>query len=108
MFKLPSKKRLQEVATVVSRIFGTTFNVDCRRNGNRILRQRFRGPAILDYYSRMDINPKTIIRSFPELKLSDPVEEARKADVDRRRRRGKGPPAKSKVKKEAKTAQKKR
>ncbi|KAG5518887.1 hypothetical protein PMAC_002418 [Pneumocystis sp. 'macacae'] len=97
MLKLPSKKRLQEVSSVISRIFGTTFNVDSRRNGNRVLRQRLRGPTVLEYYSRMNVVPKTIIRSFPELKLVDPIEESRKADVDRRRRRGKGPPPKSKV-----------
>ncbi|KAG4304508.1 hypothetical protein PORY_002218 [Pneumocystis oryctolagi] len=96
MFKLPSKKRLQEVASVASRIFETTLNFDSRRNGNRVLRQRFRGPAMLDYYSQMNVRLKTVIQSFPQFNLVDRDEEARKAYVKMRRQRGKGPPPKSK------------
>ncbi|KAG5439143.1 hypothetical protein PCANB_001442 [Pneumocystis canis] len=108
IFKLPSKERLREVSNIVSRVFGTTFNPESRRTGNRVLRQRFRGSVLLDYYSQMNIPLKRIIKAFPQLKLVDYEEEKRKMNAEIRRRRGKGPPPKLKGKQESKSKQKKR
>lgn len=83
----PSPARLQALAKVSCNIFSTTFNPTASRNGNKILRQRLRGPALLDYYPTENVKLQTVIRAFPELGLLDEAEEIRKADVDARKRR---------------------
>lgn len=83
----PTAQRLQALAKVSCNIFSTTFNPTASRNGNKILRQRLRGPALLDYYPTENVKLQTVIRAFPELGLLDEAEEIRKADVDARKRR---------------------
>ena len=81
------KARLNDLAKASSKIFSTTYNPTASRNGNKILRQRLRGPALRDYYPTENVKLQTIIRAFPELGLVDEAEEIRKADVDARKRR---------------------
>ena len=83
----PSAARLQALAKASCNVFSTTFNPTASRNGNKILRQRLRGPALLDYYPSENVSLQTVIRAFPELNLLDEAEEIRKADVDARKRR---------------------
>lgn len=83
----PPAARLQALARASCNIFSSTYNPTASRNGNKILRQRLRGPALLDYYPTENVSLQTIIKSFPELKLLDEAEEIRKADVDARKRR---------------------
>lgn len=98
MFKLPSKERLKDIARLSSSIFGTIFNPKACKTGNHILRQRFRGSILLDYYSGMNISLRDVRKAFPHLNLIDQDEERRRINVEIRKRRGKGPPTKSKVK----------
>lgn len=83
----PSAARLQALAKASCDIFSTTFNPTASRNGNKILRQRLRGPALLDYYPTESVKLQTVVRAFPELGLVDEAEEIRKSDVDARKRR---------------------
>lgn len=83
----PTAQRLQALTKVSCNIFNTTFNPSGSRNGNKILRQRLRGPALLSYYPTENVKLQTIIRAFPELKLVDEAEEIRKSDVEAKKRR---------------------
>ncbi|KTW26136.1 hypothetical protein T552_03029 [Pneumocystis carinii B80] len=98
MANLPSKKRLLQLKSTACRIFGSIFNPKGLRIGTRVLFRRFPGPTISQYYSRLNIPPKVLIRAFPDMNLVDPDEAMRIEWVERqvaRKRRGKGPPPKS-------------
>lgn len=82
----PSAARLRSLAKASCQIFSTTFNPTASRNGNKILRQRLRGPALLNYYPEEKITLQRVIRAFPELHLIDEAEQIRLADVDARKR----------------------
>ncbi|ORY78677.1 mitochondrial ribosomal subunit S27-domain-containing protein [Protomyces lactucae-debilis] len=94
--------RIQALQKLSCSIFNRVHNPTAQRFGNKILRQRLRGPALLDYYPTENVKLQTIIRAFPELGLVDEAEEIRKADVDARKRRGKGPPPKGQGRRAAK------
>ncbi len=66
--------------------------------GNKILRQRLKGPSVAKYYPIATVKKEHITKAFPELDLVDYEEIQRLNDVEARRRRGKGPPAKIKKK----------
>jgi len=78
-------------------IFQTSYNPTSMRTGAKYLRARLRGPSMVRYYPE-EVNFAKIIRQYPELELVDPVEEQRLADVEDRKRRGKGAPKKAKTK----------
>jgi small subunit ribosomal protein S33 len=52
---------------------------------------------MVKYYPE-EVNFAQIIRKYPELELVDSVEQQRLADVEDRKRRGKGAPKKAKTK----------
>ncbi|QSL67140.1 hypothetical protein MERGE_001529 [Pneumocystis wakefieldiae] len=74
--------------------------------GNRVLLRRFPGSSVSQYYPGFNLTKKSLIRSFPGLNLVDPDELERIQWVERRKRRGKGPPPKSKFKTESKSRKK--
>lgn len=90
----PAIARRQALQKLSSAIFGSTYNPTASRNGNKVLRQRLRGPALLDYYPAPQVKLSALIRAFPDLKLVDEEEEVRRADIDALKRRGKGAPKK--------------
>ena len=98
----PPAARVQALKKLSSAIFGTTYNPSASRNGNKILRQRLRGPALLDYYPATQVRLSSVVRAFPELKLVDEEEEVRKQDIDALKRRGKGAPKKGEGRRAAK------
>lgn len=52
------------------RVFATTFNPDGVRTGNKILRQRLKGPALAAYYPRRFWTLKELSEQWgPELEL---------------------------------------
>lgn len=94
----PTRERLLELAKVTyrlgymsclclhelqvsCRIFSTTFNPNNIRTGNKILRQRLKGPTFLEYYPRRVVTFKDLKRSFPMLQFRDVDEEQRVRDV---------------------------
>lgn len=76
-------------------IFGSVYNPQRIRTGNKILRQRLVGPTINSYYPNVQrIALHEITRMVPEMKLIDQGEKARLDGLAERRKRGKGPPKK--------------
>lgn len=60
------------------KIFGTTFNPEAKRMGNKVLRQRLRGPAMADYYPRKFVGIRDLQREFGhDLQVYDEEDEER-------------------------------
>lgn len=79
-------------------VFGTTFNPERLRLGNKILRQRLKGPALAAYYPRV---PATITDMMKDMKKIEPGFETYTYDEEHRlegiqiaKFRGKGAPKK--------------
>lgn len=59
-------------------VFATTFNPQAVRMGNKVLRQRLKGPAVAAYYPRKTATVKDVKREFgPILATWDEAEEDR-------------------------------
>ncbi|KAI9673321.1 MAG: mitochondral 37S ribosomal protein S27 [Trizodia sp. TS-e1964] len=71
------RSRLLELMKVQCRIFSTTYNPEGVRTGNKILRQRLRGPALASYYPRRVVTLKDLAAAFPDLEFYDEDEEDR-------------------------------
>ncbi|RKP23998.1 mitochondrial ribosomal subunit S27-domain-containing protein, partial [Syncephalis pseudoplumigaleata] len=93
-----AKGKLAELAQLTARMFGHVYNPTGIRTGNKILRKRLLGPTFTAYYPKEFGQEarllKNITKEFPELELENMAEEERLDEVERRRRRGKGPPKK--------------
>jgi hypothetical protein len=63
------------------RIFSTTFNPTATRTGNRILRERLKGPSFLEYYPRHAVKIQDLKRAFPMAYFVDEEEKTRLSDV---------------------------
>ncbi|KAF8426575.1 mitochondrial ribosomal subunit S27-domain-containing protein [Tirmania nivea] len=100
MSVLPSRARLLELAKTSCRIFSTTFNPTGARTGNKILRQRLRGPSIVDYYPKRMVGIADLRRIWPDRVFIDEAEVMRLEDVQVAKIRGKGAPKKQRTKKE--------
>ncbi|KAF3926650.1 hypothetical protein ABW21_db0200654 [Orbilia brochopaga] len=92
-----ARSRILDLMRVSCRIFNTTFNPTGERTGNKILRQRLRGPSLLQYYPKDYLTIKQFQRGFPELAISDEKEEYRVQQVEDHKLRGKGKPKKFKL-----------
>ncbi|KAI9759384.1 MAG: hypothetical protein M4579_002373 [Chaenotheca gracillima] len=95
------KARLLDLLKVQCRIFSTTFNPERLRMGNKVLRQRLRGPALVDYYPKRVGTYKDLTRAYPEFETWDDDEEERLEDIQVAKARGKGRPKKKTTKDEA-------
>ncbi|EPS38944.1 hypothetical protein H072_7272 [Dactylellina haptotyla CBS 200.50] len=82
---------------VSCRIFNTTFNPNGERTGNKILRERLKGPTLLEYYPKEQFSMREFVRGFPDLGISDEKEEYRVQQVEEHKLRGKGKPKKYKL-----------
>ncbi|KAJ6581237.1 mitochondrial ribosomal subunit S27-domain-containing protein [Mycena capillaripes] len=102
---LPSK--LKALTRLRCEIFQTSYNPRNLRTGAKYLRARLRGPSMVNYYPQT-IHLSQIAREFPKMGIIDPKEVQRKADVEDRKRRGKGTPKKAKTKADSRRAAKKR
>jgi small subunit ribosomal protein S33 len=96
---IPPVQRLRALASASCKVFNTTFNPEGLRLGNKILKQRLRGPALLNYYN-LDVKIakdmiKQMARINPQVYSAvDPKEEERLFGIEMRKRRGKGAPKK--------------
>ena len=59
------------------RIFSTTFNPERLRLGNKILRQRLKGPTVAAYYPRKMGTLKELQQAYPDFEVIDEKEEDR-------------------------------
>lgn len=60
---------------VQCQIFSSTFNPEGIRTGNKVLRQRLRGPALAAYYPRKVATVRDLIKEFEPLHLTTEDEE---------------------------------
>ncbi|KAK9471821.1 mitochondrial 37S ribosomal protein mS33 [Dipodascopsis tothii] len=91
----PSWSRLQDLYKASAKVFRQVYNPTNARTGNKVLRQKLRGPALTNYYMAPGFPTlKDLRQSHPFLDIRDVEEERRVEMVALRRRRGKGAPKK--------------
>ncbi|KAI4154611.1 MAG: hypothetical protein LQ340_001557 [Diploschistes diacapsis] len=88
------RSRILDLIKTQCRIFSTTYNPERLRLGNKILRQRLKGPTLAAYYPRKVVNIKDVQRAFPECTVLDEDEMERFEKLAAIKRRGKGAPKK--------------
>ncbi|KAK3710588.1 hypothetical protein LTR37_010215 [Vermiconidia calcicola] len=91
------RSRIVELMKVQSRIFNTVFNPTGARLGNKILRQRLRGPALAAYYPRRIATFKDLKQAYPQWEMYDEKEEDRLEHLQIMKAKGKGAPKKKRV-----------
>lgn len=79
-------------------IFQTSYNPSSKRSGAKYLRDRLRGPSMVDYYPPDPINITKLNKMYPGFNLVDRNEVQRLIDIRDRKERGKGAPKKAKNK----------
>ncbi|KAI9815678.1 MAG: mitochondral 37S ribosomal protein S27 [Pycnora praestabilis] len=97
-----SRMRLLDLVKAQCRIFSTTFNPKGLRTGNKVLRQRLRGPALAAYYPRRTVTLKDLEDLYPEFETWDDFEEDRLESIQIAKQRGKGAPKKKRTAEESK------
>merc|ERR1711881_511764 len=88
------RQRILDLMKVQSRIFSTIFNPAAQRLGNKVLRQRLRGPSLAAYYPRRVATFKNLRALYPNHELYDEDEEDRLEHIQIAKSRGKGAPKK--------------
>ncbi|KZT11156.1 uncharacterized protein LAESUDRAFT_754846 [Laetiporus sulphureus 93-53] len=100
--------RLATLTRLRCAIFQTSYNPTSIRTGAKYLRARLRGPSMVQYYPK----PFTVAMfnrmHGGEFKIVDEKEERRVADVEAKKKRGKGVPKKAKSKADSRRTQRKR
>ncbi|KAF4126421.1 Mitochondrial ribosomal subunit S27 [Geosmithia morbida] len=72
------RARALDLMKAQCQVFATTYNPQGIRMGNKVLRQRLRGPALAAYYPRKAVTIKDVKRIFgPHLTTWDDAEEDR-------------------------------
>ncbi|EHY54280.1 mitochondral 37S ribosomal protein S27 [Exophiala dermatitidis] len=94
-----SRGRLLELAKLQCSIFSTTFNPNQQRLGNKILRQRLRGPTLAAYYPRRSATVEDMLDEFKKFGLDgfNEDEETRFESIQIAKLRGKGAPKKKRT-----------
>lgn len=82
---------------VQCRIFNHTYNPTCVRTGNKVLRQRLKGPIVAAYYPPRSTTLRELNGLFPGLETYDDLEADRVDSIAITRARGKGPPKKKRT-----------
>jgi small subunit ribosomal protein S33 len=102
--QLPTTRSSQQHAAnttlqLQSTIFSTTYNPTRIRLGNKILRQRLRGPQLAQYYPRKTATIEDIQKSFKKFGLEtwNGYEEDRLEGLQIAKLRGKGAPKKKRT-----------
>ena len=78
-------------------IFSTIFNPTGERLGNKILRQRLRGPALAAYYPRRVATFKDLQKLYPGFETYNQFEEDRLEHLQIAKSIGKGAPKKKRT-----------
>ncbi|CAK7197716.1 hypothetical protein SEUCBS139899_000364 [Sporothrix eucalyptigena] len=90
------RARLLDLMKVQCKVFSITYNPEGLRLGNKVLRQRLRGPALASYYPRKVVTIRDLQREFgPDLIAFDEEDEDRLESLAGLRARGKGNAKKS-------------
>jgi small subunit ribosomal protein S33 len=92
-------------------LFSATFNPSRQRLGNKVLRQRLKGPTIAAYYPRKSSTVDTMLHTFKKrfgLDGWNDFQEDRLEGLEIAKMRGKGAPKKIRTKDEAGSGKKKK
>ncbi|KAL8838032.1 MAG: hypothetical protein Q9170_002313 [Blastenia crenularia] len=89
-----ARSRVLDLMKVQCRIFSSTFNPDRTRTGNKVLRERLKGPSVAAYYPRRVATIKDLKNLYPDLETWDDDEEDRLEHIVLLKQRGKGAPKK--------------
>ncbi|KAL1967231.1 hypothetical protein VTN77DRAFT_3277 [Rasamsonia byssochlamydoides] len=105
-----SKSRILDLVKAQCRIFSMTFNPQRLRLGNKILRQRLRGPALAAWYPRKTVSFRDLQETYRPLGLTifDEAEDDREEAIQIAKLRGKGRPKKKRTAAESRSAKKKK
>ncbi|OJJ08104.1 hypothetical protein ASPVEDRAFT_155827 [Aspergillus versicolor CBS 583.65] len=95
---------------VQCRVFSMNFNPDGLRLGNKVLRQRLRGPTLASWYPRKVVSFRDLRTTCSSLGLTafDEVEDDREEAIQIAKLRGKGRPKKKRTAAESRSAKKKK
>lgn len=88
--------RLAALTRLRCEIFQTSYNPTSVRTGAKYLRARLRGPSMINYYPE-ELTVARFNRMAGDFKIQDWAEYQRLADVEEKKRRGKGVPKKAKT-----------
>ncbi|KAI0823855.1 mitochondrial ribosomal subunit S27-domain-containing protein [Trametes gibbosa] len=102
---LPS--RLAALTRLRCEIFQTSYNPTSIRTGAKYLRARLRGPSMIRYYPE-ELTVAKFNRMPGDFKVQNWSEYQRLADVEEKKRRGKGAPKKAKSPAESRRQSRKR
>jgi len=94
---LPQSPPSNTPCKVQCRIFSHTYNPTCVRTGNKVLRQRLKGPIVAAYYPPRSTTLRELQGLFPGLETYDDLESERIDSIAITRARGKGPPKKKRT-----------
>ncbi|MCJ1272000.1 mitochondral 37S ribosomal protein S27 [Lobaria immixta] len=72
-----ARSRILDLLKIQCRIFSMTYNPERIRTGNKILRERLKGPSIAEYYPRRAPTVRDLKKLFPDLDTWDDDEEDR-------------------------------
>ncbi|KAG2001248.1 hypothetical protein GB937_010347 [Aspergillus fischeri] len=94
-----SCSRILELAKTQCRIFSLNFNPQRLRLGNKVLRQRLRGPALAAWYPRKTVSFRDLQDAYRPLGLTvfDEYEDDREEAIQIAKLRGKGRPKKKRT-----------
>ncbi|KAG9233131.1 mitochondrial ribosomal subunit S27-domain-containing protein [Amylocarpus encephaloides] len=96
------RSRILDLIKVQCRIFSHTFNPEGARLGNKVLRQRLKGPALAAYYPRKMATFKDLQKAYPQWETYDEEQEDRLEALKIIKARGKGAPKKKRTAAESK------
>ncbi|CDO71916.1 hypothetical protein BN946_scf184940.g63 [Trametes cinnabarina] len=99
--------RLAALTRMRCEIFQTAYNPTSVRTGAKYLRARLRGPSMIRYYPD-ELTVAHFNRMPGGFKIQNWEEYQRLADVEEKKRRGKGVPKKAKSKAESRRMSRKR
>ncbi|KAL1958330.1 hypothetical protein VTO42DRAFT_4647 [Malbranchea cinnamomea] len=94
------RSRILDLMRVQCRIFQQNFNPEGLRLGNKVLRQRLRGPVLASWYPRKTVSFRDLQDAYKPYDLItwDEQEEDRLEAIQIAKIRGKGPPKKKRTK----------
>ncbi|KAE8375871.1 mitochondrial ribosomal subunit S27-domain-containing protein [Aspergillus bertholletiae] len=102
--------RILDLVKVQCQIFSLNFNPQRLRLGNKVLRQRLRGPALAEWYPKKAVSFRDLQDSYKPLGLTtfDEMEDDREEAIQIAKLRGKGRPKKKRTAAESRSAKKKK
>ncbi|KAK9325945.1 mitochondrial ribosomal subunit S27-domain-containing protein [Lipomyces orientalis] len=76
----PSTQRMRQLLKTSCEIFQTVFNPDSVRTGNKVLRRKMKGPAVISYYPiESPVKFRHIRAAYPMFEFPNTADEHRVA-----------------------------